>query len=116
MEAQPRGATVIYMCVDAHNYPSGRRVLQYKNGQYTACWSCAATSYFNQITIHYIYTQKKGKKTLITHDHALCTECISKMLPVYVFGIFKAESKLPRLPDSKRSSIYEVQFVRNWGV
>ena len=34
MEAQPRGATVIYMCVDAHNYSSGRRVLQYKNGQY----------------------------------------------------------------------------------
>ena len=24
MEAQPRGANVIHMCVDAHNYPSGQ--------------------------------------------------------------------------------------------
>ena len=107
MEA--RGATVIYMCVDTHNYPSGRRVLQYKNGQYTACWSCAARSYFNQITIHYIYTQKKTKKkkTLITHDHTLCTECISKMLPVYVYN-----------PASQilKDLAFEVQFVRNWGV
>ena len=47
----------------------------------------------------------KKKKTLITHEHALCTECISKMLPVYVFGIFKAKAKQPRLPDFKRSSI-----------
>ena len=49
--------------------------------------------------------KKKKKKTLITHEHALCTKCISKMLPVYVFGIFKAKAKQPRLPDFKRSSI-----------
>ena len=76
---------------------------------YTSCWSCAARSFFNQITIHYIYTQKKDKKKkkpLITHEHALCTKCISKMLPVYVFGIFKAKAKQPRLPDFKRSSIW----------
>lgn len=48
---------------------------------------------------------KKKKTTLITHEHALCTNCISKMLPVYVFGIFKAKAKQPRLPDFKRSSI-----------
>ena len=57
------------------------------------------------ITFTHKKKTKKKKKTLITHEHALCTKCISKMLPVYVFGIFKAKAKQPRLPDFKRSSI-----------
>ena len=55
--------------------------------------------------ITFTHKKKDKKKTLITHEHALCTECISKMLPVYVFGIFKAKARQPRLPDFKRSSI-----------
>ena len=99
MEAQPRGATVIYMCVDVHNYPSGRRVLQYKNGQYTACWSCAARSYFNQITINYIYTQKKRQKkhSLLMIMH--CAPNVSVKCCQFMFLEF-LEQSLPRFQNS----------------
>ena len=118
MEAQPRGATVIYMCVDAHNYPSGRRRLQYKNGQYTACWSCAARSYFNQITIHYIYTQKKRQKkkkhSLLMSMH--CAPNVSVKCCQFMFLEFLKQRQNNPASQILKDLAFEVQFVRNWGV